>query len=179
MTLRVILSICIFGFFSWGCSASKSCDFEKTIKKNAISSIHLGAVISEVEKLPVKVIKYTMQNESQDIGFKAILCNGEVIAFQIDENKKVWSIRTESSKFETKNGAKVGNTFHDILKQHSSGEVVSGLEEGAYISIYIDELGGYFSFNTDTVDATWFTSQEKDLNAVKNIKSFVFVMTNL
>lgn len=179
MLLKKFFLIFDLVFSCQGCSASTSCDLDKTIKKRAISSIYLGAVISEIEELPIKVIKYTMQNESQDIGFKATFCNGEVIAFQIDENEKVWSIRTESTNFETKSGAKVGSTFHDILKLHPDGEVVSGLEEGAYLSIYIDELGGYFSFNTETVDATWFASKEKDLDAVKNIKSFVFVMTNL
>ncbi|KYN23690.1 hypothetical protein AUQ44_17325 [Vibrio cidicii] len=108
---------------------------ESTLINNSLINILDATVIREGDKYPA--LKVVFDDKSS-----AVL---EL------ENGSIWAIRITDPNFITANGVGVGSSFFEVKKAYPNATLNYGEEDGGYISLYVKELNGYFSFDTEHI----------------------------
>lgn len=146
-TLMNILFLILVALGSVACSAE-----QPTVSSRGVGGLELGMSASEVQQIfRGAVRKTTVMREGLEPALEVTFSNGSRAVAEIDDSDKVWAIRVLDPEIRTDRGARVGDSLAAVMDMYEDAELESGAEEGGFLSIVSEQLGGYFSFDTTGV----------------------------
>jgi len=136
-------------FLTFSCSQTIA---SNVITKGCVASVCVGADESDLRKgFLGSVHDSTVNREGDEYpALRVVFDDNSSIVLEL-ENSSVWAIRISDSNLVTTKGVKVGSTFSEVKKAYPDAVLNYGEEDGGYISLFVKELNGFFSFDTKNI----------------------------
>lgn len=154
---------------------------EVAIKRSQVGNISIGVHKSNLMNHYKGRISETLVYREGDPqpALELVAKNNHVITLELDEAENVWAIRIEDPYFKTELGIGVGNSFAEVREKYPKAKLDYGVEEGGYLSLYITELNGFFSFDITNLPSDILSAKVLDEKAIGFIKANMVILHNI
>lgn len=164
------LVLLIAAFFLVSCSEVRACE-HVYIEKGGICHVQIGVAASELlQKYSESISDTVVVREGEEPALRYRFNENQSAILELDEKGRVWAIRVDESGIETKEGIGVGSTFAEVMASYPTARLNYGLEEGAYLSLVVDDINGFFSFDISDIDHTLLASEDLSTDKLNQLK---------
>ena len=165
-------------FVAFSCSQTIASNM---ITKGCVASVCVGADESVLRTdFLGNVHDSTVNREGDEYpALRVVFDDNSSIVLEL-ENSSVWAIRVSDSKLITAKGVSVGSTFSEVKKAYPDAILNYGEEDGGYISLFVKELNGFFSFDTKNI-FSGVAERSSDLNekSFYKLKARIILIHNM
>jgi hypothetical protein len=159
------------------CAAVADVGDDKMMTDNKIGPAQLEMTIKDIESLGAPFTREEISLEGDLYPrYRLRIGDDAEVTVTVDAAGKAFEITTASSRFVTKDGARVGMTLSELQTRFPHGKVNRGYADGLYFVFVTRDGGGVFAFDVNAIGKDCILRERKcaaDLGGQKSSSYFV------